>query len=78
MYPRYVSSRTSTSELAAKTQPWTMEAKAKQGPKSLVSLGMGVKPRHGANVVLGFAIVVQQHALDHGVHELPLCRAVFC
>jgi hypothetical protein len=48
-----------------------MEAKAKKGRKSLVSLGMGVKPRHGANVFLGFAIVVQ-HALDHGVHELPL------
>ena len=64
MYPSYVSSRTSTSELAAKTQPWTMEAKAKQ---SLVSLGMGVKPRHGANVVLSFAVVVQ-HVLDHSVH----------
>jgi hypothetical protein len=32
---------------------------------------MGVKPRHGANVVLGCAIVVE-HALDHGVHLLPL------
>lgn len=64
--------RTSTSELAAKTQPWTMEAKAKKGPKSLVSLGMGVKPRHGASVVLGFAIVVHQHALGHGVQYLPL------
>lgn len=49
----YVSNFSSTSELAAKTQPWTMEAEAKQGPKSLVALEMGGKPRHGANVVLG-------------------------
>jgi hypothetical protein len=52
-----------------------MEAKAKQGSKSLVSLGMGFKPRHAANVVLGCAILVE-HALDHGVYHLPLmpCR----
>jgi hypothetical protein len=44
-----------------------MEAKAKQGSKSLVPLGMGVKPRHGANVVSVCATVVE-HTLDHGVH----------
>jgi hypothetical protein len=50
--------QTSTSELAAKTQPWTMEAKAKRGSKSLVPLGLGVKPRQGANVVLRCTFVV--------------------
>lgn len=48
-----------------------MEAMAKRGSKSLVSLGMGVKPRHGANVVLGCTTVVE-HDLDHDVHDLRL------
>lgn len=57
-----------------------MEARAKQDPEILVSLGMEVKPRHGATVVLGCA-TVKEHALDHAVHYFEIYqsyRAVYC
>jgi hypothetical protein len=53
-------------------RPWRRRpSKAQRAWCRFTALGMGVKPRHGANVVLGCAIVVE-HALDHGVHCLPL------